>query len=172
MKPLFFSAFLVATLFSACIEDESKVNSPLAQQDGHQDEVPLPSAAMTDTANYTSVQWLDQVKELGSIREGQKLEVSFRFVNTGKKPLVIESAQPSCGCTVPEKPEKPIMPGQEGMIKAVFDSNGRSGSNHKTITVVANTTGTTNHVLEFNVNVIKKDGAPAATGDPAAAPQF
>lgn len=167
---LLFGLFVAAGLFTACIEDESQKASPVASQE-ETAETQAP-AALADSASFTTIQWIDSVKEMGSIREGQKLEVSFRFLNTGQKPLIIASAQPSCGCTVPEKPEKPIMPGQEGQIKAVFDSEGRSGTNHKTITVVANTKGSTNHVLEFNVNVLGKDKAPQAASAQQPAPSF
>jgi hypothetical protein len=59
------------------------------------------------------------------------------------------------------------MPGEESMIKAVFDSQGRQGTNHKTINVVANTKGSTNHSLEFNVEVVgEKEGPKATSGNP------
>src|SRR5580698_9987803 len=78
-------------------------------------------AAMTDTTQFTTVQWLDSTKDFGRIEEGQKLEVSFRFRNAGDKPLVIQRVQPSCGCTVAEQPTEPVAPGAEGLIKAVFN---------------------------------------------------
>src|SRR3954466_10186020 len=90
-----------------------------------------------DTANYTTIQWLDSVKDYGKIAEGQKLEVLFRFRNTGTRPLVIESVHPSCGCTVADPPKEPIAPGAEGEIRGSFDSNGKSGQQHKTIEVMA-----------------------------------
>jgi hypothetical protein len=99
---------------------------------------------------------------MGTILEGQKLEVVFRFRNTGSNPLVIASATPSCGCTVPSKPEKPILSGQEGEIKAVFDSQGRTGTNHKSISVQANTEGGMAHNLIFDVQVIGKTDGPKA----------
>ncbi|MEI9807904.1 MAG: DUF1573 domain-containing protein [Bacteroidota bacterium] len=47
---------------------------------------------------------------------------------------------PGCGCTVPEKPEQPIAPGQQDVIKAKFNSSGQhKGENRKSITVRANT---------------------------------
>ena len=112
-------------------------------------------AANNDSANFTQVQWLDTAKDLGTITEGQKVEVSFRFKNSGDKPLVIERVQPSCGCTVAETPKEPVSPGSEGVIKGVFDSNGKVGPNHKTMYVYANTRPT-EHVLVFNVVVNKK----------------
>ena len=53
--------------------------------------------------------------------------------------LIIKNVTASCGCTIPEKPEEPIAPGNTGKIKATFDSRGRAGMNQKVITVVANT---------------------------------
>lgn len=89
--------------------------------------------------NLTTVQLIDSVYDFGTVADGEKVEYSYRFKNTGKTPLVIVSATASCGCTVPEKPENPIPPGETGFIKVVFNSSGRVGQNHKDITVVANT---------------------------------
>lgn len=114
-------------------------------------------ASMNDSANFTTIQWLDTVKDMGTIAEGQKLEVSFRFKNSGDKPLVIERVTPTCGCTVADPPKEPIAPGKEGEIKGVFDSNGRIGPNHKTLTVLANTKPSQEKLLVFNVIVNKKD---------------
>ena len=41
-------------------------------------------------------------------------ETEFKFTNTGEGPLIISSAQGSCGCTVPEYPNAPVAPGEEG----------------------------------------------------------
>lgn len=117
-----------------------------------------PAAAGTITASeakkQTTIQWLDSTKHLGKITEGEKIEIAFRFINTGSEPLVIENVVPTCGCTVAEKPA-PVMPGKEGYIKAVFDSQGRSGTQHKSLTVYANTEATI-YPLTFDVDVIAK----------------
>ena len=86
----------------------------------------------------TTVQIIDSVYNFGKVTDGEKVEYSYRFKNTGTKPLVVVQATSSCGCTVPQKPEKPILPGQVGFIKVVFDSKGRVGQAHKTITVTSN----------------------------------
>ena len=85
------------------------------------------------------MQLIDSVFNFGTINEGDKVERSFKFINTGKKALVISNATASCGCTVPEKPEQPIKPGETGIIKVVFNSQGKEGHQEKTITVTANT---------------------------------
>ena len=86
----------------------------------------------------TTVQVIDTTYNFGTVTDGQKVEYSYRFRNSGNKPLVVANATASCGCTVPQKPEKPIMPGDTGYIKIVFDSKGRVGSAHKSITVISN----------------------------------
>ncbi len=111
--------------------------------------------AKTDKDFVTQVEWPVTEKELGTIEEGQKLEVIFEYKNTGSKPLVIKNVQATCGCTVPEIPKEPVMPGKSGFIKAVFDSQGRAGENHKSITVFANTKPG-EHKLDFSVNVMAK----------------
>jgi hypothetical protein len=109
-----------------------------------------------DTSKYTTIQWLDSSKDYGKITEGQKLDVAFRFKNTGDKPLVIRSVRPSCGCTETNDIKEPIAPGAEGVITASFNSQGRTGTNNKEITVDANTKGTTKHMLHFTVEVEKE----------------
>ena len=113
------------------------------------------TAASTDTQDLTSVLWLDSARDMGQITEGQKLEVSFRFKNTGTKPLVIKAVRPSCGCTAAEPPTEPIAPGEEGVIKGVFDSNGKQGKNTKTLTVESNAANQP-HTVSFTVDVQKK----------------
>ncbi len=110
-----------------------------------------------DSTQYTKITWLDSTeRDFGTIPEGQKLEVAFRFLNAGSKPLIIARVQPSCGCTVAEQPDEPILPGKEGVIKASFNSEGRVGINHKKIYVIANTQGTQSNEVNFSVLVQKK----------------
>lgn len=86
----------------------------------------------------TTVQLIDSVYNFGSITAGEKVNYSFRFKNTGNKPLIVTEAHASCGCTIPEKPEKPIMPGETGVIKVVFNTQGKQGHQEKAIIVSSN----------------------------------
>jgi len=98
-------------------------------------ELQMAEEALHDS---TTVQIIDSAYNFGKATDGEKVEYSYRFKNTGSKPLVVTNASASCGCTVPEKPEKPILPGETGFIKVVFNSAGRVGEAHKTITVTSN----------------------------------
>ncbi len=114
------------------------------------------NAAMKDSSSYTSIQWIDSINtELGKITEGQVVEVSWRFKNTGDKPLVVQNVQAGCGCTVAERPNEPVPPGAEGRIKAKFDSKNQGPRFNKTVTVTANTKDKQTHYLTFSGEAIK-----------------
>jgi archaellum component FlaG (FlaF/FlaG flagellin family) len=86
----------------------------------------------------TTVQIIDSVYDFGKVTDGEKVEYNYRFKNTGKNSLIVTNTSASCGCTVPEKPEQPIKPGETGFIKVVFNSKGRVGEAHKEVTVISN----------------------------------
>ena len=86
----------------------------------------------------TTVQLIDSVFDFGTIKEGDVVSLSYRFKNTGDKPLEVTDVMASCGCTVPEKPQEPIKPGEIGFIKVKFNSDRKPGQAHKTVTVVSN----------------------------------
>jgi hypothetical protein len=77
------------------------------------------------------------VYDYGTVDKGANGQCYFIFVNTGKEPLVIEKASSSCGCTVPNPPMYPILPGQKDSISVKYDTK-RLGGINKTINVVSN----------------------------------
>lgn len=79
-----------------------------------------------------------ETHDFGTITEGVQATHSFKVKNTGDQPVVISKVQASCGCTTPEWTKDPILPGKTGMIKAVYNSEGRPGSFNKSITVTSN----------------------------------
>ncbi len=89
-------------------------------------------------SDSTTVQMIDSVYNFGKVTDGENVIYSYRFRNTGKNPLIVSSATASCGCTVPEKPEQPVKPGETGFLKVVFNSKGRVGQVHKEVTVISN----------------------------------
>jgi hypothetical protein len=75
--------------------------------------------------------------DYGAINKSANGERVFVFTNIGDAPLIIKNIQSSCGCTVPKKPEKPIMPGEKGEIKVSYDTK-RVGGFSKSITIFSN----------------------------------
>ena len=77
--------------------------------------------------------------DYGKIDKGSDGERIFTFTNVGDQPIIIKNIQSSCGCTVPKKPEEPIMPGEKGEIKVSYDTK-RVGGFSKSITIFSNAT--------------------------------
>lgn len=63
-----------------------------------------------------------ETHDFGKIKHNEPVTFYFEIKNISDKPLVIESATASCGCTVPEKPEQPIEPGKTGKIKVQYNA--------------------------------------------------
>ncbi len=77
--------------------------------------------------------------DFGVIKEGDIVETVFSFTNSGNSELIITSAKGSCGCTVPEWPKQPIMPGEAGEIKVKFNSSNKPNMQKKQVTLLTNT---------------------------------
>jgi hypothetical protein len=108
------------------------------------------------STNITSIQFEKTIHDFGRIEDGEMVRTVFKFTNTGKFPLLISSAQASCGCTVPRWPREPIRAGESGEIAVQFDSHGKRGETEKTVTVTANTNPTT-VVLTIKSTIVPKD---------------
>lgn len=105
--------------------------------------------------------------DFGTINEGDKVNYTYKFKNEGTADLVISDAKASCGCTVPEYTKTPVKPGDSGEVKVVFDSNGKSGAQQKTVTLTLNTEKGT-EMLNFKADVKPKSGPAATAAMPAA----
>ena len=68
------------------------------------------------------VKFTRETHDFGKIKQGVPVTYFFEFKNVSDKPVVVENASASCGCTVPEKPEKPIAPGASGKIKVQYNA--------------------------------------------------
>lgn len=91
----------------------------------------------------------------GEIAKGSDGVRVFTFTNTGNAPLIISEVKSSCGCTVPEKPDGPIAPGESNTIQVKYDTN-RVGPIRKTVTVYSN--------AEEPVKALKIKGEVLAAG--------
>lgn len=131
MKKLLIIA-AVAFLFAAC-QNNNKTTETTATEKS--DTTGLKPIAIADAPK---VKFEKETYDFGTIAQGEKVHYDFKFKNTGKIPLLIKSATASCGCTVPEYSSTPIKPGEEGVIKVVFDSQGKMGKQDKVVTVVSN----------------------------------
>lgn len=87
---------------------------------------------------FAEMKFEEKIHDFGHIKHGEKQEYAFKFTNTGEVPLVVTSVKASCGCTVPQKPEAPVKPGEQGEIKVSYNGNGTNNIT-KDVTITANT---------------------------------
>lgn len=73
--------------------------------------------------------------DFGIIKKGEKREHTFKFTNEGDEALVIELVS-ACDCTTTEYSTEPVAPGEEGIIKAIFDSGAIEGANKIDIDII------------------------------------
>lgn len=66
------------------------------------------------------VKFKEQVFNFGKIKQNVTVSHDFVFSNVGDKPVVIESATASCGCTTPVWPQGPVAKGKSDKISAGF----------------------------------------------------
>ena len=79
-------------------------------------------AAMAQSKPDDVLKVNEETHNFGKIKQGVPVTYFFELKNTSDKPVVVENAYGSCGCTVPEKPVKPIMPGETAKMKVVFNA--------------------------------------------------
>ena len=97
----------------------------------------------------------EKTHDFGSIKEADgPVTHVFEFTNTGSEPLVIINVNASCGCTRPEYPKEPVMPGKKGKIKVTFNPAGRPGEFSKEVKIRTN--GSKRPVLRITGTVIPK----------------
>ncbi|MGB3149333.1 MAG: DUF1573 domain-containing protein [Maribacter sp.] len=83
------------------------------------------------------IEFKSETVDYGEIAKGSDGVRVFEFTNTGTAPLIVSKVSSSCGCTIPKKPEDPILPGKTGEIQVKYDTN-RVGPIRKAITVISN----------------------------------
>lgn len=78
------------------------------------------------------------VHDFGTIIEGERVVCYFDYSNVGGADLLIIAVEATCGCTIPDWKREPLVPGETGSMKIIFDASGRSGEQRKLVTVRSN----------------------------------
>lgn len=119
MKPI--TVLFAAVLFSFNVmAQDSNANAP---------EISFDESVVNENGSI--------VYDYGKIYKNSDGTCQFTLTNSGKEPLVLSKVRSSCGCTVPEWPRKPILPGKKATIDVEYDTR-RPGRFHKTITIYSN----------------------------------
>jgi len=122
---------ILASLSSCAPRQDKEVNTDMVN-------ITATGSGNAPAGKAPTMRFEKEVHDFGKISQGERVSTQFKFKNTGGTELVISDAQGSCGCTVPDYPRKPIPPGGEDVIKVEFNSEGKSGNQEKTVTLVTN----------------------------------
>ena len=75
-----------------------------------------------DVAKFAS-----ETIDMGKVKQGVPATATFVVTNVGTEPLIIEQANPTCGCTMGDYTKSPIAPGKTGTITATYNA---AAANH------------------------------------------
>ncbi len=106
------------------------------------------------------ISWETATHDFGEVAQGDKVEHTFRFKNTGNEPLIITNVQVTCGCTTPKGwARDPIGPGQLGELTIAFNTAGKFGKQNKVVTIVSNAINSEGRQVSFAAEVVIKKSA-------------
>lgn len=92
-----------------------------------------------DNIPTTIIRFESQTLDFKKAKDGEIFQLTFRFTNTGKNPLVFYDVHAPCGCTVPNWSKDPVAPGEKGKIVVTFDTTGKKGKQTKLVKILTNT---------------------------------
>lgn len=145
-----------------------------SNHDGHNHGTTAPAATATlsqatpvqgqtqkpaTTLTVENLAFEHEMHDFGTLPEGPSAEYEFKFKNTGKEPINLQSVNASCGCTTPSWSKEPVLPGKTGSIKASYATERRPGGFTKSITVVSNA-GTKVLTIKGNVEAAPTGSVP------------
>ncbi len=109
---------------------------------------------MVGAASYAQtgpqIEFKTETIDYGTVVKGEDSGVrTFEFTNTGDEPLVITNVRSSCGCTIPSKPEAPVMPGKSDKIEVKYNMS--PGTISRTITVESNATNVNGGTVSLRI---------------------
>lgn len=132
MKKLMLAMVALATLsFTAC--------NNKASEKVDQNKKEIAEERDSKTQEFPVMEFEESEYDFGTVEEGEVVEHTFVFTNTGDVPLVVSDAQSTCGCTVPTYTREPIAPGDNGELLVKFNTRGKPNQQMKAVRIVANT---------------------------------
>jgi hypothetical protein len=102
---------------------------------------------------FGQLTWENPEQTFNSKPQDGSVVAKYRFTNTGKQSLKIESVKTSCGCTTTALTKTDYAPGESGEIEAKFVFSGRTGKQEKAITVSTSDAPQQPTILRLLVNI-------------------
>lgn len=79
----------------------------------------------------------ESTHDFGTVKQKVPAVYEFEFTNTGNVPLLVQDVTASCGCTTPEWPKAPVLPGKAGKIKVSYNAES-AGPFNKSVFIKSN----------------------------------
>lgn len=138
MKKVLLLSFLAFGSFAVSAQSKSKKTTATGKAPAISvAEAKSAPEQVEEATKGTTIEFEKTVYEFGSIPQGTPVDAEFVFTNTGKEPLILQKVTASCGCTTPYYTQKPVAPGEKGMIKATYNA-AAAGPFTKPVTVIYN----------------------------------
>ena len=118
MNKMYILLFVIGS-FYACNNGESNADTNLKA-----DSIEIEEGEDVPEPRFD---WKAKNWDFGTIKDGDRVEPTFRFTNTGDADLIISNASASCGCTIPEWPKEPIKPGEKAKLRWNSTVQGKVG---------------------------------------------
>ncbi len=90
-----------------------------------------------DTAAGARISFEKKILLMGTLQAGDEAVCDFVYTNVGNAPLIVSEVKATCGCTVPQWSNEPLMPGATDTIRVRYDTE-RRGRFNKVVTVHSN----------------------------------
>lgn len=94
----------------------------------------------------------EMIKDMGTVAQGDVVNVEFEIANEGNEDLEIKAVRPTCGCTVADF-DRIVEPGKSGYIKAKLETRDFSGPISKSILVMTNDPANPTVTIVIKTNV-------------------
>jgi len=132
---LVFTAFVV----NAQVSTSNKASQEQRKKEAERKKIEQKQVTknVNTNPNAPDIKFDKLVHDYGTLEQHGNGRCEFTFTNKGKEPLILSNVRSSCGCTVPEWPRQPILPGQSEVIKVKYDTK-RIGAINKSVYVYSN----------------------------------
>jgi len=109
---------------------------------------------LTIAAFSQEIKFMDTKQNFGFVHEGDTVKLSYELKNIGNEPLLISNYEVECGCTVMEKINTAILPGETYFLKVTFDTHEKYDRQDRIIKIFSNATNSPSN-LRFKGVVLK-----------------
>ena len=106
---------------------------------------------------------VETLQKLGDLSFQTPKTVTFQVKNTGNKPLILNEVQSSCGCVSVDFSTRPVAPGKETVITAVYDAQ-LMGTFYRELVIYSNASSEPLYV-GFQGRVVETMSAADFAGD-------